>query len=165
MSLCASTIQTTITALRDQKSFFTVSLTCCAQTTVCILAVTDDPSFSPAFPETISISSSSESDGTLKEGQQYNFTCHIHNIAPVVNLTITWYKGDAITQTETLNRDDKKPTYQSSVFSFTPTKEDNNATFRCSAYMDLGPEGPQFNVSSPEYRIKVMCKYIICFPT
>ncbi|XP_041859179.1 hemicentin-1-like isoform X2 [Melanotaenia boesemani] len=107
------------------------------------------------FPETININSNSGSKNTMKEGENYNFTCEIFDIAPIQNLTVRWYKGDKIIQTETFNDDDPKPSNQSSVLSYTPTRQDHNATFRCEAYMDLGPEGPQFNVSTQEYDIEV----------
>ncbi|XP_069571703.1 hemicentin-2 [Brachyistius frenatus] len=105
------------------------------------------------FPETINISSS---DGVLKEGEKSNFTCDILNIAPVQNLIVRWYKGDAIISTQHYrNINSKKPVNQSSVYSFTPTRQDNGATFRCEASMDLGPEGPQFIVTSQENNITV----------
>lgn len=116
--------------------------------------------FSSAFPETISISP--DSDGALKEAEEYNFTCNIHNIAPVQSLTVTWYKGDTIIYTDTFNNPSKKPVNQTSVLSFTPHRQDDGVTFRCEAHLDLQPEGPQLKVSSQEYNITVNCKYITC---
>ncbi|KAE8283339.1 Hemicentin-1 [Larimichthys crocea] len=105
------------------------------------------------FPETISISP--DSDGALKEAEEYNFTCNIHNIAPVQSLTVTWYKGDTIIYTDTFNNPSKKPVNQTSVLSFTPHRQDDGVTFRCEAHLDLQPEGPQLKVSSQEYNITV----------
>ncbi|XP_050930005.1 hemicentin-1 [Lates calcarifer] len=107
------------------------------------------------FPEKISISSSSGSDGVMNVKEEHNFTCHINHVAPVQNLTVRWYKGDKLMHTDAFSSPNKKPENQTSVYSFTPTRQDNGITFRCEAHMDLGPEGPQLNVSSEEKRVTV----------
>ncbi|XP_044038551.1 hemicentin-2-like [Siniperca chuatsi] len=104
------------------------------------------------FPETISINSSSGSDGVMNESEQYNFTCDIPKIAPVQNLTVKWYKGDKIVYTDTFDNPSKKPVNQSSVFSFTPTRQDDGVAFRCEAHLDLEE---QHIVSSQEYNITI----------
>ncbi|XP_008281317.1 hemicentin-2-like [Stegastes partitus] len=106
------------------------------------------------FPETITISS--DHSGEMKEGEEYVFTCHIPNIAPVQNLTVSWYKGDAIIHYDTFNNTSKRPVNATSVLRFTPTRQDNGASLRCEAYMDLSPEGPQMNVSSQEQSTAVV---------
>lgn len=98
----------------------------------------------------------------MVELEKYNFTCDIQNIAPVQNLTVRWYKGDTIVHTDTFDNPSNEPVNQSSVLSFTPTRQDNRVTFRCEAHLDLGTEGPQLNASSQEYTITVNCKYIMC---
>ncbi|KAF0032855.1 hypothetical protein F2P81_015145 [Scophthalmus maximus] len=107
------------------------------------------------FPENISIGSSSGPDGVMREGHEYNITCLVHNVAPVQHLTVTWYKGDSPISRDTFDNGSKKPTDQPSVYSLTPTRRDNGATFRCEAQMDLGPEGPRLNVSSAEHSVTV----------
>ncbi|XP_076608323.1 hemicentin-1 [Chaetodon auriga] len=107
------------------------------------------------FPQTISINSSSGDNGVLKEMEEHNFICGIHNIAPVRNLTVRWYKGDAIVYTDTFDNPSREPVDQLSVLRFKPTRQDSGVTFRCEAHLDLGPEGPQLNVSSQEYKITV----------
>ncbi|XP_047212655.1 hemicentin-1-like [Girardinichthys multiradiatus] len=107
------------------------------------------------FPENISISSSNNNNKAMEENVEYNLSCSILNIAPVQNLTIKWYRGDAAIHTEILTNDKKKPTNQTSVFSFKPMRQDHQTTIRCEAHMDLGPEGPQFNASSQELNIDV----------
>ncbi|XP_056256732.1 hemicentin-2 [Seriola aureovittata] len=104
------------------------------------------------FPEQVSISSSS---GLMREEEEYNFTCHIQHVAPVQNLTVRWYKEDTLIRTDTFNNTSKKPVDQSSVYSFTAKRQDNGVTLRCEAHMDLGPEGPQFDLSSQGYNITV----------
>uniref|UniRef100_A0A3B3YJG9 Ig-like domain-containing protein n=1 Tax=Poecilia mexicana TaxID=48701 RepID=A0A3B3YJG9_9TELE len=103
----------------------------------------------------ISISSSIESSEEMRENEEYILTCSILNIAPVQNLTVRWYQGNQIIYSENLTNSTKKPTNQTSIFRFTPTRQDDRTTIRCEAHMDLGPEGPQFNASSRELSIGV----------
>ncbi|RVE69668.1 hypothetical protein OJAV_G00080310 [Oryzias javanicus] len=108
-----------------------------------------------SFPENISISSSSL-NSVMTEGETHNFTCEIPNIAPVRKLTVRWYKDDKLVHENELNSPSKKPTNQSSFYVFFPRRQDNRATFRCEAFMDLGPDGPQLNLSSQDYSIEVL---------
>ncbi|KAF1379666.1 hypothetical protein PFLUV_G00178390 [Perca fluviatilis] len=107
------------------------------------------------FPDSINIRPSSAQDHVMNEGKKYNFTCDIHNIAPVQNLTVMWYKGGEMVYADTFDNPRKEPVDQSSVFSFTPSRQDNGVTFRCEAHLDLWPKGPQLNASSQEYNITV----------
>ncbi|XP_029292846.1 hemicentin-2-like [Cottoperca gobio] len=107
------------------------------------------------FPDTISINSSGGPDGVMNELEMYNFTCGINNIAPVQNLTVKWYKGDAVVYTDTSDDPSKVPVDRSSVFSFTPSREDDGVTIRCEAHLDLWPDGPQLNASSQEFNVSV----------
>uniref|UniRef100_A0A3Q1GFB9 Ig-like domain-containing protein n=1 Tax=Acanthochromis polyacanthus TaxID=80966 RepID=A0A3Q1GFB9_9TELE len=111
------------------------------------------------FPETIYISGDPSSE--MEVEKEYKFTCHIPNVAPVQNLTVRWYKGGAIIQTDTFDNPAKQPVNQTSDLKFIPTRQDNSASLRCEAYMDLSPDGPQLNVSTQEYNITVVCMYII----
>uniref|UniRef100_A0A3Q2NPD4 Sc:d0202 n=1 Tax=Fundulus heteroclitus TaxID=8078 RepID=A0A3Q2NPD4_FUNHE len=111
--------------------------------------------------KTISISSSADLNEGIRENVEYNFTCSILNIAPVQNLMIRWYGGDALIQPNTLQSEQKTPTNQTSVHSFTPTRQHDGTTIRCEAHMDLGPEGPKFNASSQELNIKVLPRSFI----
>lgn len=108
------------------------------------------------FPESISITSSSGSRGGMQEGANSVFTCDIGIVAPLQNLTVTWFKGDKIIHTETFNDSKKEPVNQSSVLQFTPAREDNGLTVRCEAHLDLGPEGPNLKVSSEEHNLTVI---------
>ncbi|XP_026212208.1 hemicentin-2-like [Anabas testudineus] len=110
------------------------------------------------FPENISISSNSPSDGAtfvLNENKTYNFSCNVKQVAPVQNLTVRWYKGDTLIYTDTFKDPNRKPVNQSSFLNFTMTRRDNGVTLRCEAHMDLEPEGPRLHVSSQEYDITV----------
>uniref|UniRef100_A0A3B5MR34 Ig-like domain-containing protein n=1 Tax=Xiphophorus couchianus TaxID=32473 RepID=A0A3B5MR34_9TELE len=95
----------------------------------------------------ISISSSIESSEEMTENEEYSFTCSILNIAPVQNLTVRWYKGNQVIYSENLTNSTKHPTNQTSIFRFTPTRQDDRTTIRCEvkceAELNLGPKGPQ----------------------
>uniref|UniRef100_A0A672IY14 Ig-like domain-containing protein n=1 Tax=Salarias fasciatus TaxID=181472 RepID=A0A672IY14_SALFA len=101
--------------------------------------------------KTISIRSS----GDLKEGEETVFTCDIVDVAPLQNLSVTWFKGDTIIHRETFNDSTKEPVSQSSILQFTPTREDSGSTITCEARLDLGPVGPDLKVSSEEYAVTV----------
>uniref|UniRef100_A0A3P9K4V3 Ig-like domain-containing protein n=1 Tax=Oryzias latipes TaxID=8090 RepID=A0A3P9K4V3_ORYLA len=108
-----------------------------------------------SFPENISISSSSL-NGVMTEGETHNFICDIPNVAPRRNLTVRWYKDDEFIFENILNNSSLKPTNETFFYPFLPRRQDNRATFRCEAFMDLGPKGPQLNVSSQGYSIEVL---------
>lgn len=105
------------------------------------------------FPDTIYIDSDSAWNGRVKEFKEYDFTCIIPNIAPVQNLTVKWYKGDELLKTDTFENPSKKPVNQTSVLSFSSTRQDNGVALRCEAHLDLNDL--QFNVSSQDYNITV----------
>lgn len=96
----------------------------------------------------------------MAENEECNITCDIHNVAPVQNLTVRFYMGDAVVKDETFGNPTKEPVSVSSVFSFIPTRHKNGVTFRCEAHLNLGPEGPQLKAVSQEYNVTVYCKYI-----
>uniref|UniRef100_A0A8C7XGU8 Ig-like domain-containing protein n=1 Tax=Oryzias sinensis TaxID=183150 RepID=A0A8C7XGU8_9TELE len=112
-------------------------------------------SSSSAFPENISISSSSL-NGVMTEGETHTFTCDIPNVAPGQNLTVRWYKDDEFIFENILNSPILEPTNETFFYPFLPGRQDNRAIFRCEAFMDLGPNGPQLNVSSQDYSIEVL---------
>lgn len=103
----------------------------------------------------------------MVEGETCQFTCDVPNIAPVQNLTVKWYKGDAMIHEDTFKNvgAGKKPVNQSPVLNFTATRQDNGLTVRCEAHLDLRPNGPQLNASSQELKVTVHCKYIVCVLT
>uniref|UniRef100_A0A1A8DYR2 Ig-like domain-containing protein n=1 Tax=Nothobranchius kadleci TaxID=1051664 RepID=A0A1A8DYR2_NOTKA len=107
------------------------------------------------FPESISFRSN-ESNDEMTEHKAHTFICDIFNIAPVQNLTVQWYKDDAVIHTAILNDETMEPTNQSPAFTFIPTRADRHVRFRCEARMDLGPEGPLFHASSAEYLTDVL---------
>lgn len=96
----------------------------------------------------------------MTERTAYNFTCDVPNVAPVVKLTVRLHREDKVIHNRTFNHLGKKPVNQSSAFEFIPSRDDNNATFRCEALLDLEPDGPKLRAVSEPYTITVKCKYI-----
>ncbi|KAM8843867.1 intercellular adhesion molecule 5-like [Spinachia spinachia] len=106
------------------------------------------------FPGTVGIHSPG---GGMYEGETYPFTCDVPNIAPVKNLTVMWYRGDALIHEDAFENASagKSPVNQSSVLDFRATRQDDGLTVRCEAHLDLRPNGPQLNASSQEMKITV----------
>lgn len=101
----------------------------------------------------------------MTAGKPYDLVCNILNVAPLKKLIIKWYKEDTMITQSVFSpyTDEKVPQNASISYNFTPEKSDSNATFRCEAHMDLGPEGPRMT-SSQKYQInEIQCKYAITF--
>lgn len=95
----------------------------------------------------------------MKEHTTYNFTCGVPVVAPVGNLTVKLYRGDAVIETRTFNDTIKEPVSKLSVIPFVPSRHDDGVEFRCEAILDLEKHGgPKLNVSSEPYRVAVTCK-------
>ncbi|CAN9505574.1 unnamed protein product [Ophioblennius macclurei] len=107
------------------------------------------------FPETVSIRSSSGFNSQMREGEESVFSCDIVNVAPLQNLSVTWFKGDTIIHRETFSNSTKEPVNQTSVLKFMPLREDSGSVIRCEARLNLGPVGPDLNVSSEELSFTV----------
>lgn len=105
------------------------------------------------IPEKVQIVSNS-SNGTMEEGEDYYMICDLHNVAPVENLTVMWYKDNIRFHLEKFDKSINTLPNASKIY-FTPTKEHNGVQFRCEAHLDLTPEGPYINVSSQTFQIDV----------
>uniref|UniRef100_A0A4W6CJT5 Ig-like domain-containing protein n=1 Tax=Lates calcarifer TaxID=8187 RepID=A0A4W6CJT5_LATCA len=79
-------------------------------------------------PDNVSISFRDHS-GPLLEGHQYTLQCEVHNVAPVENLIVTFYRGQTALVTEIF------------TLNINTRKEDDGVQYWCEAR--LGPEGPQ----------------------
>ncbi|KAF3852620.1 hypothetical protein F7725_005975 [Dissostichus mawsoni] len=82
----------------------------------------------------------------MSEGQQYTLQCEVRDVAPVKNLTVTFYRGQtALGEPKSSKREKDEPKPVSEVFTWniTSTKEDDGVQFWCEAKLELGAEGPQ----------------------
>nr|XP_046228625.1 intercellular adhesion molecule 3-like [Scatophagus argus] len=88
--------------------------------------------------------------GSLYEGHQYSLRCTVHDVAPVENLVVTFYRGQtALSQLQSSsssnnnNNNTENPFTEFFTLNITPTKDDDGVQYWCEAKLELGPEGPQ----------------------
>ncbi|XP_026116714.1 protein amalgam-like isoform X4 [Carassius auratus] len=94
-------------------------------------------------PDSVSISTVNHT-GPMKEGQQYELQCDVHDVAPVQNLTVKWYKGQTLLhQTNFSDTENKTLVNKTVTLLIRPDRADDGAQYRCEAELDLGAEGPQ----------------------
>uniref|UniRef100_A0A669EDJ5 Ig-like domain-containing protein n=1 Tax=Oreochromis niloticus TaxID=8128 RepID=A0A669EDJ5_ORENI len=109
-------------------------------------------------PDFVSVSDMGR--GPMVEGREYDLKCDVINVAPVQNLTVTWYRGNETVKTETFNDSTMTPVNAFSTLRISTQRDYNGLTFRCEAELHLGPKGPKFlpNVTSPPYTAVVLYK-------
>ncbi len=96
----------------------------------------------------------------MTEGEQYTLQCDVHDVAPVQNLTVKWYKGQTLLDQTTFNDTSNTPVDETATLLIRPDRADDGAQYRCEAELDLGEEGPQTPRES-SLNAEVYCKSII----
>lgn len=73
------------------------------------------------------------------EGNNYTLQCDISNVAPVQFLTVNWYKGQVLVESESFDGI-KNPANISTTLKFSPNRNDTKIQFSCEAELKLGPK-------------------------
>ncbi|XP_014881498.1 vascular cell adhesion protein 1-like [Poecilia latipinna] len=92
-------------------------------------------------PETVSFSLNPSEP--LTEGSKVTLQCDVLNVAPVANLTVTFYRGQTPLDQVKSNDITEKPVSETFSLSYNTRKEDDGVQFWCEAKLELGAEGPQ----------------------
>uniref|UniRef100_A0A3B3VB78 Ig-like domain-containing protein n=1 Tax=Poecilia latipinna TaxID=48699 RepID=A0A3B3VB78_9TELE len=79
----------------------------------------------------------------LTEGSKVTLQCDVLNVAPVANLTVTFYRGQTPLDEVKSNDITEKPVSETFSLSYNTRKEDDGVQFWCEAKLELGAEGPQ----------------------
>ncbi|XP_069460203.1 intercellular adhesion molecule 1-like [Ambystoma mexicanum] len=84
----------------------------------------------------------------MKEGQSYNVTCDVRNIAPKRNLTVLIRRGNKTLHTQSYPSDSTEGLASAAVtYSVTAQREDHGAVYTCVAQLDMRPNGALFGKS------------------
>ncbi|XP_016361403.1 vascular cell adhesion protein 1-like [Sinocyclocheilus anshuiensis] len=110
-------------------------------------------------PDSVSISTVNHS-GPMMEGELYELQCDVHNVAPVQNLTVNWYKGQTLLDQTTFTDTSETPVNETVRLLIRPDRADEGAQYRGEAELDLGAEGPQPHptISSNPLNVEVYYK-------
>ncbi|XP_026056954.1 hemicentin-1-like [Carassius auratus] len=100
-------------------------------------------------PDNVSISIVNHR-GPMIAGQQYELQCDVHDVAPVTELAVKWYKGQTLLDQTTFTEDSKTPVNVNTTLLIRPDRADDGAQYRCEAQLDLGEDGPQYPTKSLE---------------
>lgn len=91
-------------------------------------------------PDSVSVL---ELTSPMQEGNKYELTCEIINVAPEKNLVVKWYRDNKMVHTQTYPGNSLTPVNRYSTFNGTAERDHNGALFRCVAELHLGPNGPE----------------------
>ncbi|KAM7394585.1 hypothetical protein PAMP_021376 [Pampus punctatissimus] len=81
--------------------------------------------------------------GPMFAGRLYTLECGIQEVAPVENLTVTFYRGQTVLNRQKSNNTKKTPVTETFSLDINPSKDDDGVQYWCEAELELGAEGPQ----------------------
>lgn len=101
--------------------------------------------------------------GPMLEAHRYTLQCAVRDVAPVQNLTVTFYKGQKSLGSlkSTQHRNCKLPKTEIYTMDIMPSKEDDRAQYWCEAKLELEAAGEQrpLVVSSQTFTATVLCEF------
>ncbi|CAN9510587.1 unnamed protein product [Ophioblennius macclurei] len=103
-------------------------------------------------PESVSISIMNHT-GPMLEHKEYTLQCTVHNVAPVENLVVTFYRGLTALGEVRSKSTTKTPVTEMFTLNINNTREDDGAKLWCQAELDLGPYGPKPLPNKPSEKI------------
>lgn len=111
-------------------------------------------------PDIVSVAPLSE---PVVEDTEFTLTCDIIDVAPIKNLTVTWYRGNENVHTEVFNDTSVTPQNVTSTLKVIAKRSYNGINFTCKAELHLGPNGPELvpTVTSEPRVAVVHCEFSI----
>lgn len=103
----------------------------------------------------------SDISGPLVQGQQFQMRCDVFNVAPVNKLSVRWYKGSELIETDTFSGTTLKPVNKSSVLTLSAHRDDHEQSIWCEAALTFGPGTDIPASQSQAYKMEVLCRFLI----
>ncbi|KAM9843940.1 vascular cell adhesion protein 1-like [Aulostomus maculatus] len=90
------------------------------------------------MPDSVSLSPSSPM-GPMVEGEEYQMTCDIVNVAPARNLTVSWLIGQKVVHIQTFHDASSSPVNVSSVLLLPAHRDHHGGKICCQAGLNFEP--------------------------